>query len=275
MMIVLPGILTQSYDNYKKDSTDLEMFLSDLEVNKRKNEKALTFQLKPFDPNNVTEAKLIQMNLPAKVVSNLIKYRQKGGYFREKQQFRKIYGLTDSMYNQISPFIIIESRKSETLNKNQVKEVTAKESNLPTETNTRKNKKEIISFDLNQADTSVLKIIYGVGDVLSARIVKYRKALGGFVNKEQLTEVYGLSPEVVNNISQKSYIEAYFEPVKININFASVTELKRHPYLNYQETIKIVNYRSKNGPFKDLEDLRSSGVLTEDKVKLIHKYVSF
>ncbi|MEM9858315.1 MAG: helix-hairpin-helix domain-containing protein, partial [Bacteroidota bacterium] len=52
-------------------------------------------------------------------------------------------------------------------------------------------KKVIARFDINEADTTQLKQLKGIGSVFSRRILKYRKLLGGFVTSDQLSEVYG------------------------------------------------------------------------------------
>ena len=46
----------------------------------------------PFDPNIATEADLLGVGLPQKVVSNVIKFRNKGGKFITKKDFAKYMG---------------------------------------------------------------------------------------------------------------------------------------------------------------------------------------
>ena len=86
-------------------------------------------------------------------------------------------------------------------------------------------KKAPEKFDLNNADTSQLKKIYGIGDKLSMRILKYRDVLGGFVGMDQLKEVYGLDSLVINRLIENSTIQNEFQPKKININTASEKQL--------------------------------------------------
>ena len=59
-------------------------------------------------------------------------------------------------------------------------------------------RKVITQFEINAADTLNFRTLKGIGEVLSSRIVKYRKLLGGFYSTHQLTEVYGVEPETVN-----------------------------------------------------------------------------
>ena len=56
---------------------------------------------------------------------------------------------------------------------------------------------------INAADTTGFKSLKGIGSYYSSKIVKYRKALGGFTSVEQLKEVYGILPEVIDqNVSR-------------------------------------------------------------------------
>ena len=61
--------------------------------------------------------------------------------------------------------------------------------------------------EINNADTTELKKLRGIGSVLSKRIVKYRKMLGGFKDVEQLKKVYGLSEETYQEILPHIWID--------------------------------------------------------------------
>ncbi|MFW5759958.1 MAG: helix-hairpin-helix domain-containing protein [Cyclobacteriaceae bacterium] len=259
----------------------MERYLTFLEDNIINEERSDSLILEQFDPNGVDKSRLMQMNLPKNVVDNLIKYREKGGYFKQKDQLLKIYGLNDSLYELLAPYVKIETQhqseaKQGIKNDQAILSTTLSDTTYsPITKNVKEHEKKIKSFDLNLADTTQLKQVYGIGEVLSTRIIRYRQALGGFVNEKQLSEVYGLPTEAMLNIQEVSFISQNFEPAKININLASVSDLVRHPYLDYESAISIVNYRSKNGPFKHIEKLKESKVLNEDKLKKLSRYLSF
>lgn len=98
------------------------------------------------------------------------------------------------------------------------------------------------SIDLNIADTLTLKKLKGVGSIFSNRIIKYRDLLGGFSNKSQLLEVYGIDSSLYQKLSPYVYVD-HKSLKKINLNYASVDQLKAHPYLGYKESNAIVKYR--------------------------------
>ncbi|MEL6358448.1 MAG: helix-hairpin-helix domain-containing protein [Bacteroidota bacterium] len=104
-------------------------------------------------------------------------------------------------------------------------------------------------FNMNTADEAQFRTIKGIGEVLSARIVKFRDKLGGFVRPSQYEEVYGLRPEVVQRLKKYTYISPSFRPQCLNINTADIRTLAAHPYLTLQQARAIVRYREQHGPF--------------------------
>lgn len=60
-----------------------------------------------FDPNTADSLTLRRLGLPQWMVSNVLRYRSKGGRFRRAEDFRKIYGLTQQQFDTLRPYIVI------------------------------------------------------------------------------------------------------------------------------------------------------------------------
>lgn len=135
-------------------------------------------------------------------------------------------------------------------------------------------KKQQQKFDLNLADTTQLKTIYGIGPVIARRIVTYRTNLGGFVGFDQLREVWGLDSTVVARLTEKSVIAADFTPNKLAINHCSEQELARHPYLRTKLARAIVNYRLQHGSFTSVDDLKKINIMEEKVFLRIKPYIN-
>ena len=129
-------------------------------------------------------------------------------------------------------------------------------------------------FDLNLADTTQLKTIYGIGPVIARRIIAYRASLGGFLSNDQLYEVWGLDSTVVNRLTAKSVIAPGFTPNKLAINRCSEQDLARHPYLRTKLARAIVNYRFQHGNFASVDDLKKIGIMEEKIFLRIKPYVT-
>ncbi len=130
-------------------------------------------------------------------------------------------------------------------------------------------------FDLNLADTIQLKRIKGIGTVLSSRIIKYRKLLGGYSSKEQLKEVYGLEDSVLVSLDSLTFISDNFRPTSIFINQWDEKNLKKHPYISYTEARAISSYRYQHGNFSTIKDLLQIHLLDTTKINRLRPYLDF
>ena len=65
-------------------------------------------QLFKFDPNTATESQLLSLGLSQREVHNILKYRARGGRYRVKEDFARVYGLTLEKYRQLEPYIAIK-----------------------------------------------------------------------------------------------------------------------------------------------------------------------
>lgn len=131
------------------------------------------------------------------------------------------------------------------------------------------------AFDINTADTTQLKRVKGIGKVLSARIVKYRDLLGGFVSKAQLKEVYGLKDSVLISLDTLIFIDDGFQPTVIAVNSASEYSLRKHPYISYSEAKAIAAYVFQHGRLHYPDDLLKIHVFDSAKVRRIQPYLHF
>lgn len=137
-----------------------------------------------------------------------------------------------------------------------------------------KPKKQYEKFDLNLADTTQLKSIYGIGPAFARRILTYRENLGGFISFNQLHEIWGLDSTVVSRLADKTVIAPGFTPTKLAINRCTEQELGRHPYLRTKVARAIVNYRLQHGNFVSLDDLRKIAIIDEKIFLRIEPYIT-
>lgn len=131
-----------------------------------------------------------------------------------------------------------------------------------------------IIVELNSADTNQLKQIRGIGSVFASRIVKYRALLGGYVSKEQLHEVYGMTEERYEEIAPYITIDTS-QVERLHINEATLQQLKRHPYLDYYQAKAITEYRKKAGSIGNPQDLLKINLIDENTAKKIRPYIQF
>ena len=129
------------------------------------------------------------------------------------------------------------------------------------------------TIPLNGSDTTLWKMIPGIGSSYATRIVKYRELLGGYVRLEQLLEVYGLDNDLYSRISP--YIEPGGSCRRLQVNRAEFSELLRHPYLNYEQVKVIVSLRQRKGDILSIDELAMLDEFTSDDIRRLEPYLAF
>ncbi|NBA87964.1 helix-hairpin-helix domain-containing protein [Emticicia sp. CRIBPO] len=227
-----------------------------------------------FDPNQASESDLLTLGIAKPQVRMIVNYRKKNGKFRFKEDLNRIYGFQPEVYAALENYIQLPSRsvtKPGSKPEFSAKPEPYQESQKPGFT-PRVFSKEISKFDINTADTTQLKMLKGIGSVLSSRIIKFRDMLGGFTGTDQVAETYGVSPEAMEEIRKYTFVKAPVNKIKIN----SVSPEKfRHPYLKGYLAKTIINYRKQHGRFNSIADLRNIQTLDEAVITKLEPYLEF
>jgi competence protein ComEA len=205
--------------------------------------------LKSFNPNVLSREDWLALGLSSYAAGNILKYRERAGGFRYKEQLARIYGLSPELYRELAPFIDLPSR---------TQRPAVARTRPPLRSYYREKPRpryRLSAFDINTADTIQLKKIRGIGSRLSRRIILFRDKLGGFAHIDQLREVYGLPPAVADSLQKYVFIQEGYRPQQIAINTASLQEMQAHPYLGFRTARLILAYRTQHGPFQSLDEL--------------------
>lgn len=126
---------------------------------------------------------------------------------------------------------------------------------------------------LNSGDTLDWQQLHNIGPAFARRIVRYRALLGGFVRKEQLLEVYGMDSARYLGIAP--YIDPDSAAVeRLDINSATIDQLKHHPYLDYYQAKAIVRLREKESSYQSVSDLRRVPVIDQETYNKILPYIT-
>lgn len=250
-----------------------------LETGKEKPSRKKTFEKKPysyavattpwasfpFDPNTADSTQLLALGFAPWQVRNIYKYRAKGGRFRQAEEIRKIYGMTGELLEHLMPLVRIAP-------KYQYLDTPAEESEKQHSPKNPSNKfTEKTCVDLNTADTALLKRIPGIGHGFASQIVRRRQNLGGYTSVEQLKEI----PHFPDSLLSWFEIGDLKSIQKININKATLTEMRRHPYLNFYQCRTILEHRRKYGTIKSLNDLSLYEEFTAKDLDRLTPYLRF
>lgn len=256
------------FSSFSKDSIEKEKWLSlQSQIDSLKQEKLdYVPKIYPFNPNFITDYKGYKLGMSVAEIDRLLAFRKQNKYVNSSKEFQAVTKVSDSLLNAISPYFKFPDWVN---NKTEFKDF----KKYP---NTAFAKKEkIVVIDINQATQEDLIKIYGIGEAISLRILKFKESLGGFVSMEQMKDVWGLSPEVIDNLNAHFKVSALPNVKKIDINNASIKELSEFPYFKYPLSKNIVTFRSMNGDIKTKEDLSKIKDFPVDKIGIITLYLAF
>ena len=228
-----------------------------------KKEKHLKKEVFYFDPNTASENDWIKLGIRKRTAQTIQKYISKGGKFYKPQDLKKIYGLSESDANRLIPYVKISKEKKEYL---------SNQNNFH-ETKTFEKKFVVQPVDINVGDTSAFIALPGIGSTLSKRIISFRNKLGGFYSVDQISQTYNLPDSTFQKI--KKYLVLNSKATKkININSATVDEMRAHPYINYSVANAIFQYRQQHGDFTSVDDLKKIMTINDEFLNKVSAYLS-
>lgn len=129
------------------------------------------------------------------------------------------------------------------------------------------------TISLNETDTAIWKKVPGIGSAYAARIVKYRRLLGGFYSKKQLQEVYGIDEELYAKILPFVVQDDNFS--RLNVNELPFDSLLRHPYIDYKQAKVIIDLRRRKGRVESIEELGLLDEFTAEDLARLKPYLVF
>lgn len=265
ILIVNIGIIVVNNLNPKSkyDYTQYEKLLDDLKAP----EKNIGYSKKSFftfNPNTITSDKLDTLDLPDFIKNNLVSYRKAGGRYSSLSDVRKIYGMNDSIFEEIKSYILIDKQVPE-------KKIKVEK---------QKNFEGII--DPGIADYDEL-VEFGFNSFQSNNIIQYREKGGLFNQKTDLLKIYGIDTAFYKLIENHILIETDNEPllkkvehvlINVELNKADTTELKKLNGIGSVYANRIIKYRDLLGGFYSVEQILEVYNLPEETFKKIEPELS-
>ena len=183
-----------------------------------------------FDPNTVSVEDLQRLGFSPKQAASIDNYRSKGGRFRRKEDFAKSYVVADSVYRRLEAYI------------------------------------DIPLLDINGADSAAFDALPGIGGYFAAKMVAYRRQLGGYSCKEQLMEIYHFDRERFDGLKELICVG---EAPAFRLWTLPADSLRLHPHIRSWQTARaIVLYRENNAKEAlTLAGLREAGILSEEQAE--------
>ena len=191
-----------------------------------------------FDPNDVSVEDLCRLGFTRKQAESIEKYRRSGGRFRRKEDFKRSYVVSDSIYRRLEKYI------------------------------------DIPLVDLNAADSADFDGLPGIGGWFASKMLEHRKALGGYSYKEQLMDIYRFDQEKFDGLSDLIVVD----PETVTpypLWSLPADSLRKHPYIADYETARAIVLFRDNNPEElwTIEELRKAGVINESAAERLSRCI--
>ncbi|WP_303316174.1 helix-hairpin-helix domain-containing protein [Flavivirga abyssicola] len=233
----------------------------------------------PFNPNFITDYKGASLGMSNKEIDRLLIYGEQNNWINSTKQFQEITKISDSLLDQISPYFKFPEWVSnpDRVSKNHPVDNFSEQAQARWRGGNFNNKPKTFAQkqDLNKATAQQLQKINGIGVVFSERIIKFRnKFVGGFIDDVQLQDVYGLTPEIIERITNNFTVKTPRQIKRININNATLNNLVTIQHIDYDLAYNIIEQRQLREGYKSLEELKKVKDFPVNKIDIIKLYLS-
>ncbi|MBR5465486.1 MAG: helix-hairpin-helix domain-containing protein [Alistipes sp.] len=215
-------------------------------------------ELRPFDPNTADYELLRSLGMSRQEAVSLLKFRASGKVFRIAEDVALCYGISDSAYRGLAPYIIIGE------------EFRIKRSTYTEQHNQAASREEIVVIDPTpfRIDTVTAAYLRAIGAFTKRQaeaFIRWRDR-SGFRDMEEVRACYVVDDSVATAL--EPYIlfpERDLSPYEapIDLNRADSAQLVRVVGIGPKSAMEILRYRERLGGFLRVEQLAEVKGVTE------------
>jgi len=217
-----------------------------------------------FDPNQIDSVQAINLGIPERQVRSMLHYRARGGYFKNPDDFAKLYGLKNDLFLLLRPFIKMNPKKK---------------SDYPFYTNQKSSKQfkeeeDNWKMDINNTDENEWVLKTNLNKELVRRILSYRNYIGSFTSPYQLNKIYGLPDSVLQKLNGHLYIKPGAKII-LNANAMRFKDWKQLGLFSDQQVWAILRLRKQNDGKIGWEQLIEACDLSQNEALQLKQRIHF
>ena len=227
-------------------------------------EQAMLIQPFMFDPNTATFEDFLALGLSKSTAAGIVKYRRRGKVFSIPEEFAACYGVSDSAYRVLKPYIAIAPEF-------EVKPFAKVDLHQERDTVIRYE-----SFRLDTVTVAYLQTI-GFSHRRATAFLRYRDMRGGLRNIEEVRECYVIPSAECDTLARyiifPEQTTATDADRRIEINSADSATLRSVYGIGAKSVVEIVEYRRRLGGFVRVEQLAEVKSVTESNFEKILRQI--
>ncbi len=233
-----------------------------------------SIKIAPFDPNTVELAQLLEFGLSKYEALSIIRYRAAGKVFNIKEEVIGCYGISDSLYFALEPYIVIgEEFKYKPKEYNNDYQQQKYESRSSYKSTKREPSVAISKFLVDTVGIEYLQAIGALTLRQAEVFVKWRD-MSGIHSMEELRECYVVSEECAAKLERyiifTPRIAEKEQPKElVDLNRADIAELISVSGIGEKSALAILDFRDALGGFYSKEQLSQIKIITESNYEKI------
>lgn len=217
-----------------------------------------------FDPNQIDSLQAIHLGIPERQVRSMLHYRERGGYFKNADDFAKLYGLKNELFLLLRPYI-----KMPSINKIG-KPIYFKKATVGKD----KNQGDYWKIDINNADENEWILKTNLNKDMVHRILSYRNYVGAFKSPYQLDKVYGMPDSIIQKLRGHLYIQPGITII-MNANAMNFKDWKQLDLFTDQQVWIILRLKKQNDGKIGWKQLIEACDLSQNEALLLKQRVHF
>ena len=210
-----------------------------------------------FDPNTVTYEELLLLGFDKRTAVGIVKYRAAGKVFGIAEELALCYGVSDSMFTRVRPYIKIGS-KFATTPKNHSAD------SLKGGRKSRFSPRPFEKFSIDTVGVAYLRLI-GFSTRQAEALIEYRNRGKGIFSMNELRDCYAVSEEMADSLSH-FVILSVRDPFDglVEINSADSATLRKVRGIGEKTVVAVMQYRKLLGGFVRKEQIAELKCVTEE-----------
>ncbi|MBR2961703.1 MAG: helix-hairpin-helix domain-containing protein [Alistipes sp.] len=228
-----------------------------------------------FDPNTVTYKELRTMGFDRRVAVSLIRFRARDKVFNIPEDLAICYGITDSMFERLRPYIHIGEEFR--IKPDSFRLAAKQADSLRRHTPPRKPRFSPCPFEPFRIDTVGIAYLRRIGfSIRQARaVIDYRdRDPHGIRSMDELRECYAVSEEMADSLS---HFVIFPDPLPygglVELNSADSATLRSVRGIGAKTVVAIMEYRRLLGGYARIEQISELKCVTNDNFLLISKQI--
>ncbi|MCD6578775.1 helix-hairpin-helix domain-containing protein [bacterium] len=258
----------------KQENIDLVSGKKDYSVN-------VPADIQKVDINKANKEELISLpRVGPATAENILNYRKTHGAFKTIHDIVNVPRIGEKTFEKMASYIMVSG---EVIKSNTPNEKVEKSSENVSNNNL---------ININTASSKELETLPRVGPKTAQNIINYRNENGAFKTIHDITNVprigektfQNLKPHIMvsgevittSNVGSNKQNSTTYSPniKKVNINTASQKELETLSRVGPKTAQNIINYRTENGPFKNIHDITNVPRIGEKTFQNLKPYIT-